>query len=183
VSLPGRGDQLPPSRYFAPSANWHENIDKVADPAYTHRMSSAITKANSSLSAGDLLGLKTENFPALIRQVERGFSYQSLHAMESRSGIPIARLAEIIGIPERTLARRRTSGRLSPDESERLLRISRVFSMATDLFDGESAAALKWLTTSRKGLDHQAPLNYSRTEIGAREVENLIGRLEDGVFS
>jgi putative toxin-antitoxin system antitoxin component (TIGR02293 family) len=103
--------------------------------------------------------------------------------MESRSGVPVAQLADIIGIPERTLARRKTSGRLSPDESERLLRISRVFGMALDLFEGDREATLKWLTSPRKVLDHQTPLVYSRTELGAREVENLIGRLEDGVFS
>jgi uncharacterized protein (DUF2384 family) len=32
-------------------------------------------------------------------------------------------------------------------------------------------------------LDQQAPLEFARTEIGARDVEDLIGRLEFGVFS
>jgi putative toxin-antitoxin system antitoxin component (TIGR02293 family) len=132
---------------------------------------------------GTTLGLKAESFPELIRQVERGFTYHALQVMQARSGISIARLASVIGIPERTLARRRISGRLTPDESERLLRLSRVFERAVDLFEGDGPAALKWLTTPRKALDHQTPLAYSRTELGAREVENLIGRLEHGVFS
>jgi putative toxin-antitoxin system antitoxin component (TIGR02293 family) len=146
-------------------------------------MAATPAKTLGSPIPGDLLGLKAESFPALIRLLERGFAYHALQTMESRSGISVARLAEILGIPERTLARRKTSGRLSPDESERLLRISRVFEMALDLFEGDAPSALKWLTTPRKVLDHQAPLSYSRTELGAREVENLIGRLEDGVFS
>src|SRR5437667_4987028 len=133
-------------------------------------------KALGSKAPGELLGLNATTFPELIQQVERGFSYRALQTMEARSGISAARLAEIIGIPERTLARRKTSGRLSPEESERLLRISRVFEMALDLFDGESPSAMKWLTTPRKALDHQTPLNYSRTELGAREVENPMGR-------
>src|SRR3954454_3740793 len=146
-------------------------------------MAAPSVKGSGAVPSADLLGLRIDTLPALVRQVERGFSYQSLQAMESRSGIPVARLAEVIGIPERTLARRKTSGRLSPDESERLLRISRVFSQAMELFEGESVAALKWLTTPRRAFEHQTPLNYARTEIGAREVENLIGRMEDGVFS
>jgi putative toxin-antitoxin system antitoxin component (TIGR02293 family) len=103
--------------------------------------------------------------------------------MESHAGISVARIAAIIGIPERTLARRKTKGRLTADESERLFRISRVFENTVDLFEGDNTNALKWLTTPKKAFENQTPLAYSRTELGAREVENLIGRLEHGIFS
>jgi putative toxin-antitoxin system antitoxin component (TIGR02293 family) len=102
--------------------------------------------------------------------------------MESHAGISVARIAAIIGIPERTLARRKTKGRLTADESERLLRISRVFENTVDLFEGDNTNALKWLTTPKKAFENQTPLAYSRTELGAREVENLMGRLEHGIF-
>jgi putative toxin-antitoxin system antitoxin component (TIGR02293 family) len=45
------------------------------------------------------------------------------------------------------------------------------------------AGAISWLAAPKKALGHETPLAYSRTELGAREVENLIGRLEHGVFS
>ena len=132
---------------------------------------------------GRSLGLKAENPGELIRQVERGFSFNTLRSMESHAGISVAGIAAIIGIPERTLARRKTAGRLTSDESERLLRISRVFENTVDLFEGDSTNALKWLTTPKKAFENQTPLAYSRTELGAREVENLMGRLEHGIFS
>jgi putative toxin-antitoxin system antitoxin component (TIGR02293 family) len=106
-----------------------------------------------------------------------------LLALKSRSGLALPRLGAIVGIPERTLARRRVSRRLTPDESERLLRISAVFEDAVNLFEGDVAGAVTWLTTSRKALGDRSPLEYARTETGAREVENLIGRLEHGIFS
>jgi putative toxin-antitoxin system antitoxin component (TIGR02293 family) len=71
----------------------------------------------------------------------------------------------------------------SPQESERLLRISGVFERAVELFEGDIAAAVTWLTTPQKSLGRHSPLIYARTEVGAREVENLIGRLEHGVFT
>ncbi len=132
---------------------------------------------------GSSLGVNAESPGQLIRQVERGFSFRAMRALESRSGIPISRIASIIGIPERTLARRKASGRLAPHESERLLRISAVFEDAVELFERDVAAAVNWLDTPRKALADQTPLAYSRTEVGAREVEDLIGRLEHGVFS
>ena len=132
---------------------------------------------------GSTLGLTAANPAELIQQLERGFSFRTLQTFESRSGLAMSRLAATIGIPERTLARRRVSRRLTPDESERLLRISAIFEDAVDLFEGDVAAAVNWLTTPRKALGDRAPLTYARTEPGAREVENLIGRLEHGIFS
>lgn len=69
------------------------------------------------------------------------------------------------------------------EESERLLRLSSVFEKAVELFEGDVAAAVNWLVSPRKALGDHTPLEYSRTELGAREVEGLIGRLEHGVFS
>ncbi len=132
---------------------------------------------------GTSVGLTTSNTAELIRQVERGFSFKTLHALEAYSGISLSVLASIVGIPERTLARRKAAGKLTPEESERLLRISTVFEHAVDLFEGDVAAAVRWLTTPKSAFDRQSPLVYARTELGAREVENLIGRLEHGVFS
>ena len=132
---------------------------------------------------GVSLGLAAASPSELIQHVERGFSFKTLHALESKSGLPGSALASLVGIPPRTLARRKSAGKLSPDESERLLRLSTVFEMAVDMFEGDNAAALRWLTAPRKALEGNTPLAYARTEVGAREVENLIGRLEHGVFS
>jgi putative toxin-antitoxin system antitoxin component (TIGR02293 family) len=132
---------------------------------------------------GASLGLAAGNTPALIQQLEHGFPFDSLRRLESNSGLDLAVLASIIGLPERTLARRRTSGRLEPEESERLLRISTIFEQSVELFEGDVRAAVNWLTSPQRAFSGQTPLLYSRTEVGAREVENLIGRLEHGVFS
>ena len=132
---------------------------------------------------GHALGLKAESSRDLIREVGRGFAFHALLAFESRSGISLPEVAAIIGIPPRTLARRKASGRLTSDESEKLLRLSSVFEQAVDLFEGDKAAARQWLTAPKKVLENETPLAYSRTELGAREVENLIGRLEHGVFA
>jgi putative toxin-antitoxin system antitoxin component (TIGR02293 family) len=132
---------------------------------------------------GRILGLKAKSSGELIRQVRRGFSFHALLDLESRSGVPLTDIASIIGLPPRTLARRKSSGRLSSDESEKLLRLSAIFEQAVELFEGDRSGALKWLTTPKRALENETPLAYSRTELGAREVEDLIGRLEHGVFS
>jgi putative toxin-antitoxin system antitoxin component (TIGR02293 family) len=132
---------------------------------------------------GQTLGLKASTSADLIQQVERGFSFRSLQTFAERSSLPVAQIASLLAIPERTLARRKSSGKLSWEESERLLRLSAVFEDALELFEGDAACAMRWLTSSQKAWGDQTPLAHARTEIGAREVEDLVGRLEHGVFS
>ena len=147
------------------------------------RLRLPVRKTAQLKRTGASLGLSAGSVPDLIREVTRGFAYQALVDFGTNSGVSLQSLAETIGIPERTLARRSVSGRLSPEESERLLRVSSIFEKAVALFEGDVQAAVHWLTAPKRALGNQTPFEYARTEIGAREVENLIGRLEHGVFS
>jgi len=108
--------------------------------------------------------------------------FRSLEFLSTESGIPVSEIAPLVGIPPRTLARRKVTGRLGSAESERLLRISRIFELTVGLFHGSVADAVAWLCTPRRTLAGYSPLVYSATELGAREVESLIGQLEHGVF-
>ena len=132
---------------------------------------------------GASLGLTATRTDDLVCQIERGLPFKALESLAALSGLSVTEIASVLRIPERTLARRKAAGRLALDEAERLLRVSTVFEKAVELFEGNVAGAVTWLTSPKKALGHQTPLTYSRTELGAREVENLIGRLEHGVFS
>ena len=97
--------------------------------------------------------------------------------------LPWAKVARFVAIPQRTLTRRQNDGRLGPDESDRVLRASRIFDLAVDLFEGDVAGARQWLQARQPGLGGEVPIEFASTEVGAREVENLIGRLEHGVIA
>ena len=64
-----------------------------------------------------------------------------------------------------------------------LLRASRVFGRALELFEGDDAAARRWLSSPQRALGGSKPLSLAGTEVGTGLVEDLIGRLEHGVFS
>jgi putative toxin-antitoxin system antitoxin component (TIGR02293 family) len=69
------------------------------------------------------------------------------------------------------------------EESDRLLRAGRVFGRALELFDGDTNAARNWLSKPQPALGGGVPLELAETEVGAREVEAAIGRIEHGVYS
>lgn len=146
------------------------------------RKQSASGRSVGYRTAGASLGLVVASTPHLIRELRRGLPFHTLEFLSSESGIPVAEIADLVAIPPRTLARRKVSGRLAPAESEGLLRISRIFELAVALFHGAGADALAWLRTPRRIFAGSTPLAYSATELGAREVETLIGQLEHGVF-
>ena len=73
-----------------------------------------------------------------------------------------AATAALVNIPVRTLSRRKREGRLQPDESDRLLRASRVVGRAIELFEGDRAEAKQWLARPQRALGGAAPF-----EIGA----------------
>lgn len=137
----------------------------------------------STTSYADTIGLDATDRMDLSEQVLQGLPFKSFVRLMKTMELTNRRLAELVQISERTLVRRRKEGRLKSDESERLLRFSRLFGMALDLFDGDRAAAQEWLSSPARALKGKAPLEASKTEVGAREVEDLITRLEHGVFA
>lgn len=130
-----------------------------------------------------LLGLKAKDPKRLLELVEAGFSFRAFEHFRRNIGLLSSELAEIVRIPARTLHRRKSKGKLRPEESDRLLRASRVFGRALELFEGDSGAARRWLPSPQRSLGGSTPLSLARTEVGAGLVEDLIGRIEHGLFS
>jgi putative toxin-antitoxin system antitoxin component (TIGR02293 family) len=128
------------------------------------------------------LGLKAQNAVQLAETIERGLPYRAFERLQADMGVTHRELAGLVGISARTLARRKAEARLQPDESERLVRASRIFDGAVSLFEGDKVAALNWLRSPALALAGRKPIEFARSEVGAREVENLIGRLEHGVL-
>jgi putative toxin-antitoxin system antitoxin component (TIGR02293 family) len=128
-----------------------------------------------------LLGLKAREAGSLHSRVEEGLSYAALERLQRVLDMPTSRLSEVLRIPARTLARRRSAKRLQPDESDRLVRLARLVGLTLRLFEGDVAEARRWLGTRQRSLGDRAPLEFASSEVGMREVENLIGRLEQGI--
>lgn len=85
-----------------------------------------------------------------------------------------------LALPRKTLAHRRTLGRLSAEQSDRLLRILRVINEAESTFASPEKAH-RWLRRPTTALANNAPLDLLDTDIGARHVEALLGRIAHGI--
>jgi putative toxin-antitoxin system antitoxin component (TIGR02293 family) len=131
---------------------------------------------------GESIGLCQTATGDLIESLKRGLPIESFEQLRQRLGLSKAELAQVVGITERTLARRFKTGRFSAEESERIYRIARLVENAEDVLETAADAAL-WLKTPKRYLSGKAPLQYADTEVGAQTVERLLGRIEHGVVS
>lgn len=126
--------------------------------------------------------LHETNREELIRLIKAGLPIASFKRLRSDLDIPFTALARVANIALRTLARRKKEGKFSANESERVLRFALLFEKAVDVL-GSAETARQWLKTPKKALGGKLPLDYADTEPGAREVEELLGRIEYGIFS
>lgn len=147
-------------------------------------MSDLLEKSpNKSYTATGLLGIRAKNSLDLAAMVEAGLSFNSLERFSKNVRLPLDDVRKAIRLTPRTMARRRSVNRLSPEESDRLVSVSRLFALTLELFGGRIANATRWFTSPNRALGRRSPLQVASTEVGSREVENLIGRIMHGVFS
>lgn len=118
----------------------------------------------------------------MVDRVRDGLDMGEFYALQETLGLTEERLAGLVGISRATLHRRKKSGTLDRAESDRLVRYARLLCHASAALGGVEGAR-SWLVAPALAFHGESPLDFADTEIGAREVESLLGRLEHGVFS
>lgn len=118
---------------------------------------------------------------AMVQRVEEGLPVMDVVKFGKQAGFTTNELAQLINIPARTYARRVAGKvRLKIHEGERAARLMRVFERAKRLFVTDENTR-EWFDFELPALGWRTPLDFAQTEPGAREVEAVIERLEDGV--
>ena len=115
-----------------------------------------------------------------IETVREGLPVDSVEKLAEKLQVTSASLQRHLKLSKQTYARRRRKGRLSVDESDRVVRYADLFRSAVELL-GNANAAARWLCTPAPALKGETPMDYATTEFGARDVTRLIGRLEHGI--
>ena len=111
--------------------------------------------------------------------VREGLPLSLLDAALADGRITAAEL-DRLALSRKTLAHRRTLGSLTPDQSDRLLRLLRIIE-ETEITFGDRAKAHVWLRRPTPLLDGEAPLDRLDTDIGTRQVEAMLGRIAHGL--
>ena len=118
----------------------------------------------------------------LRERIKKGLPYRSLESVRERLQLSVPEAVSMMHMPARTLARRKQTRKLDADESDRLYRIARVAAQAFAVFGAEDKAAT-WLRRPNRALNGELPIDLLDTDVGARQIEDILGRIEHGVVS
>ena len=118
----------------------------------------------------------------LREAIREGFRPAVVEKLMRASGLTLKELAGALDLSPRSLQRRRAGGRLARYESDRLYRLARIVAMANEYL-GDRERALRWLKRPNHALGGVAPVAAIDTELGARQVENILGRIAYGGIS
>ncbi len=125
-------------------------------------------------------GLRTET--DLQTAIREGFPQTVVEGVMHAAGLTLKELAISLDLSPRSLQRRRREGRLARYESDRLYRLARIIALAKHYL-GDHDTAMRWLRRPNRALGGSAPLERIDTEVGARAVENVLGRVAYGGVS
>ena len=130
---------------------------------------------------GDWLGLQPPvNESDMLRIVE-GRLAPSVIKRLSTLGLILSEIDDIV-IPSRTLQHRRSRReKLTIEESDRVLRVIRVLSLAEVVY-GSRERALAWLRKPLARLGGRIPLSLLKTDTGSRIVEELLVQIDEGMY-
>ena len=118
----------------------------------------------------------------LIGALKSGLAVEELDDLRRCLDLPMDKLLPPLGLSKATFHRRKASGSLEMAESDRVLRFARLLGLAASALESLENGR-RWFTSPQVGLGGATPLEFAETEVGAREVEYLLGRLEYGVYS
>lgn len=135
------------------------------------------------LGGRKVLGKTIKKPDELAQLVRKGLPASAVTALAEKLAVGNTVLSRKLGIPQRTLTRRLSQrSRLTAAESDRTVRFARVYANAVEMI-GDEVKAVEWLRTPNRALGGERPLDQLDTDLGARAVEDVLGRIAYGVYS
>ena len=126
-----------------------------------------------------VIGMDAASGLDVVRLVRRGLPVGAVQFILDSGRMTLAELDRLV-LPRKTLANRRKTGTLTPEQSDRLVRLARVLAAAEETF-GRQEKAAAWLRRPTTALAGERPLDLLDTDEGAREVETVLGRIAHGI--
>jgi putative toxin-antitoxin system antitoxin component (TIGR02293 family) len=129
----------------------------------------------------EYLGIVPKSDFDLAILVEHGLPTEYIDLLREK-GLTFTEVSEIV-ISPRTLKHRKSRGEpLSHEETDRLVRVARVVTLAEEVF-GNHEKALLWLRSPDDRIGDRSPMSMLQTESGGRLIETMLWQIDEGVYT
>jgi putative toxin-antitoxin system antitoxin component (TIGR02293 family) len=128
---------------------------------------------------GAILKIEATDSREVVAATRRGIAVGAVDEIVRSGRATLAEIDRLV-LPRKTLSHRRKIGVLTPEQSDRLVRLARVVAAAEETFGSQEKAA-RWLRRPTAALDGEAPLSLLDTSEGSRQVEQLLAMIDHGL--
>lgn len=137
----------------------------------------------TSLGGKGLIASEPASVGDWVARIRKGLPAASAIAFKEALGLTNDQLASVLGVSTRSVARLDPAkSHLDAVSGDRLVRSARLYAIAVDVLE-DAASAARWLKAPQPALGGAIPLELAQTDVGTRAVEDLLGRMEHGVFT
>ena len=129
----------------------------------------------------DYIGIAPSSGLELAELVEKGLPTENLNLLKAK-GLTFSEMSATV-ISPRTLKHRKARGEnLSPEETDRAIRVASIIRLAEGVF-GNHDKAMGWMRFANNRLGDRTPLSMLTTESGGRLVESMLRGIAEGIYS
>jgi putative toxin-antitoxin system antitoxin component (TIGR02293 family) len=144
------------------------------------------SEAARTARVAQLLGLKVPktrpSWEYIVGQIRSGLDLSTVKRLATYFDMELDDLLNVLALSARTYARKKSHGRaLNAVQSDRAYRLAKIGVRAEEVF-ADKEIAHDWLRSYNRALGAK-PMDLLDTQAGAEEIENVLGRIEHGVYS
>jgi putative toxin-antitoxin system antitoxin component (TIGR02293 family) len=158
-------------------ATWQYDIRQMAES----QIEPGTEKVVALLGGNRVFGSRLSDAQEMQEALRRGFPFAAFAELMRVLELRPQDLADLLGVASRTLARRKASKQLTAIESDRLYRVAYITLVASEVL-GSIEKARSWLRSENRALGGHPPLLLLDTEVGERRVEDLLNRINYGIY-
>jgi len=151
------------------------NINKHLDTSPSLSITWEILGLNSQMHL-------TSSYLDIIQFIDKGIPKSSVESFSQNLAIPMTSIAKMLSMSYKTLTRKKGNERLDSSISSLIFEIASVYAKAFEIFR-DLDKVTRWFNNPNKGLRRQKPFDLLNTATGIRMVNQVLGRIEEGVYS
>lgn len=156
---------------------------RVEEPEVAYGRSMPAARAIAFMgSSGKKDFFPVKNESDFIDVIRNGIPKKAIDNLVEKTGIPVNEMAILMRLSDRTLRRYNPQTLLNPEQSERVVELSRLYSRGEDVF-GNLDNFKEWMNSTVMALGNIKPKTLLDTSLGIDILMNELGRIEHGIFA
>ncbi len=115
-------------------------------------------------------------------RAHKGITKSEFLTIVADSGLNLTEFSALLPVSKRTIEKVKDQELLSPQVSDRVLRIASLYLFGKEVF-GDAQKFKEWIKGPLIALGGQSPLSFMDSETGISMIHDTIGRIAYGVYS